>query len=73
MVFMDNLYVEGSSTPISEIDTHGNTYQMRRLGDGSAVRVLKNFPTEDELRSRCSPSLNLERLDYYWVADYVLP
>jgi ubiquinone/menaquinone biosynthesis C-methylase UbiE len=70
VVLMDNLYVEGSSTAISEIDAHGNTYQLRRLGDGSQVRVLKNFPSEAELRSHLPPTLKVEMLEYYWLADY---
>jgi 2-polyprenyl-3-methyl-5-hydroxy-6-metoxy-1,4-benzoquinol methylase len=44
IVFMDNRYVEGSSTPISEHDLQGNTYQQRVLKDGTAYSVLKNFP-----------------------------
>lgn len=72
VVLMDNRYVEGSSTPITEIDAHGNTYQLRRLGDGSLVRVLKNFPSEDELRSQL-PGLCYEALEYYWLAEYHLP
>ncbi len=72
VVLMDNRYVEGSSTPITEIDTHGNTYQLRRLGDGSPVRVLKNFPSEGELRSRL-PALRYEALEYYWLAEYRRP
>jgi demethylmenaquinone methyltransferase/2-methoxy-6-polyprenyl-1,4-benzoquinol methylase len=72
VVLMDNLYVEGSSTAISEIDSDGNTYQLRRLGDGSEVRVLKNFPTEAELRSQLPSSLKVELLEYYWLADYRL-
>ena len=72
VVLMDNRFVEGSSTPISEIDAQGNTYQLRRLGDGSQVRVLKNFPTEAELRSHLPATLNFEMLEYYWLADYRL-
>ena len=72
VVLMDNRFVEGSSTAISEIDAHGNTYQMRRLGDGAQVRVLKNFPSEAELRSHLPSTLKVERLDYYWLADYHL-
>jgi SAM-dependent methyltransferase len=72
VVLMDNRYVEGSSTPITEIDTHGNTYQMRRLDDGTPVRVLKNFPSEDELRSQL-PGLRYEALEYYWLAEYRRP
>jgi demethylmenaquinone methyltransferase/2-methoxy-6-polyprenyl-1,4-benzoquinol methylase len=70
VVLMDNLYVAGSSTAISEIDAHGNTYQLRRLGDGSRVRVLKNFPSEDELRSQLPAPLSYEALQYYWLAEY---
>src|SRR5262249_44018509 len=43
VVLIDNSYVEGSSTPISETDAEGNTYQTRKLDDGSVHRVLKNF------------------------------
>ena len=45
VAFMDNRYVEGSSTAISRKDAQGNTYQRRRLADGSSHEVLKNFPT----------------------------
>jgi demethylmenaquinone methyltransferase/2-methoxy-6-polyprenyl-1,4-benzoquinol methylase len=73
VVLMDNRFFEGSSTPISEIDAQGNTYQLRRLGDGSSVRVLKNFPDEAELRSCLPSTLNVETLEYFWLADYRLP
>jgi ubiquinone/menaquinone biosynthesis C-methylase UbiE len=73
VVLMDNRFVEASSTPVSEIDAQGNTYQLRRLRDGSRVRVLKNFPSEAELRSDLPSSLNVEMLEYYWLADYRLP
>jgi 2-polyprenyl-3-methyl-5-hydroxy-6-metoxy-1,4-benzoquinol methylase len=71
VVLMDNRFVKGSSTPVSEIDAYGNTYQLRQLGDGSEVRVLKNFPDEGELRSHLPSTLNLQMLEYYWLADYV--
>ena len=72
VVLMDNRFVEGSSTPISEIDAQGNTYQLRRLGDGSQIRVLKNFPSEAELRACLPATLNVEMLEHYWLADYRL-
>jgi demethylmenaquinone methyltransferase/2-methoxy-6-polyprenyl-1,4-benzoquinol methylase len=46
VVMMDNLYVPGSSTPISRRDNEGNTWQARRLPDGRVHEVLKNFPDE---------------------------
>ena len=70
VVLMDNLFVEGSSSAISEIDVHGNTYQLRRLGDGTEFRVLKNFPSVAELRSQLPGSLFYEALEYYWLAEY---
>jgi ubiquinone/menaquinone biosynthesis C-methylase UbiE len=75
VVLLDNRYVEGSSTAISETDAEGNTYQLRRLSDGSSHRVLKNFPSEDELRqalpARCS-SVQYHRWPYYWAIEYVM-
>jgi demethylmenaquinone methyltransferase/2-methoxy-6-polyprenyl-1,4-benzoquinol methylase len=75
VLFMDNVYAEGSSIPICEVDPHGDSYQMRQLADGSRVRVLKNFPSEDELRGRLAPyaaSFTFEALQYYWLAEYTL-
>jgi len=75
VLFMDNRYVDGSNTPIAERDAEGNTYQLRPLSDGSENRVLKNFPTEEELRARLSPfarALSFQELDYYWTVEYEL-
>ena len=75
IVLLDNIYVEGISTPVAGIDQGGNTYQMRRLNDGSRVRVLKNFVSEGELRERLSPyasAFTYEPLQYYWLAEYTV-
>jgi SAM-dependent methyltransferase len=69
VVLFDNLYVEGNSTPIVETDISGNTYQMRELADGSRFRVLKNYPSKDELRS-LFPGVRYRALQYYWLAEY---
>jgi ubiquinone/menaquinone biosynthesis C-methylase UbiE len=70
VAFMDNRYVEGSSTPISRRDAEGNTYQQRRLADGSTHEVLKNFPTPDELHERFGDGLRVTEYEYYWLASY---
>ena len=70
VVLLDNLYVEGNSTPVSHRDEDGNTYQRRRLTDGSEHVVLKNFPTEQELRGAATAygdHMQFRRLEYYWV------
>ena len=69
VLLLDNLYVEGNSTPISEVDAAGNTYQMRELSDGSRFRVMKNFPSKDELRSLV-PAAHYRALQYHWLAEY---
>ena len=73
MVFLDNAYVPGSSTPISRRDAEGNTYQRRTLSDGSTHEVLKNFPTEQELRQTLrglATDVRVGRLPYFWVVTY---
>jgi demethylmenaquinone methyltransferase/2-methoxy-6-polyprenyl-1,4-benzoquinol methylase len=73
VAFMDNRYVEGSSTAISRKDAEGNTYQDRRLADGSSQEVLKNFPTGPELRARLDRfgiDFSFSEYEYYWLATY---
>jgi demethylmenaquinone methyltransferase/2-methoxy-6-polyprenyl-1,4-benzoquinol methylase len=75
VVFLDNRFVEGSSTPISEHDESGNTYQLRRLRDGSTHRILKNFPSESELRvavERWSNQVHFHAWQHYWALEYVI-
>lgn len=75
VVFIDNRYVEGSSTPVSRTDEQGNTYQIRKLDDGSKHDVLKNFPSETELRASVdglASELHVEFLAYYWVLSYLV-
>ena len=70
-MFLDNAFVTGSSTGIARTDAEGNTFQLRRLPDGSTYEVLKNFPTETELRQALAPfvrQLVWEPLPYYWLA-----
>jgi demethylmenaquinone methyltransferase/2-methoxy-6-polyprenyl-1,4-benzoquinol methylase len=72
LLFADNRYVEGSSTPISRRDEEGNTYQLRSLADGSQYEVLKNFPTESELRTTLhgfGNHLTYTSLDFYWTIE----
>ena len=77
VVFLDNRFVEGSSSPIADQDERGNTYQSRTLGDGSKHRVLKNFPSESELLALVAAgsgrSPRYSRWPYYWAIEYDLP
>jgi demethylmenaquinone methyltransferase/2-methoxy-6-polyprenyl-1,4-benzoquinol methylase len=73
VVFLDNLYVEGSSSPVAETDAEGNAYQDRRLRDGATHRVLKNFPTEPQLRAAVeglAEEVRYRTWTYYWALEY---
>ena len=74
VVLLDNRFVEGNSSPISETDADGNTYQIRTLNDGSKHRVLKNFPTEEDLHgllANIGAHGKLTTWEYFWAFEYV--
>lgn len=73
VVFLDNRFVPGSSTPISETDAEGNTYQARSLSDSSSHRILKNFPSRDELFESVTglaSEVCFHEWQYYWALEY---
>ncbi|EHR73337.1 methylase involved in ubiquinone/menaquinone biosynthesis [Burkholderiales bacterium JOSHI_001] len=73
VVFMDNRYVAGSSTPLSRTDAHGNTYQQRTLADGSTHEVMKNFPQRDEvlaLLGKSARDIRWTELEFFWTLEY---
>ena len=75
VVFLDNAFVQGSSTPLSRRDGEGNSYQQRTLDDGSVHEVLKNFPTRDEALVQLGPRAHDAEWiahEHYWVLSYLL-
>jgi len=73
VLLLDNLYIEGSSTPISRRTADGDTCQLRHLSDGSTHEVLKNFPSESELRAQLgSHATDVKYTDHghYWLLEY---
>jgi demethylmenaquinone methyltransferase/2-methoxy-6-polyprenyl-1,4-benzoquinol methylase len=73
VLFADNRYAPGSSTPIARSDAEGNTYQVRKLVDGTEHEVLKNFPTAAELVAcgmRFGTAVEVRYLAYYWILRY---
>ncbi len=73
VVMMDNREVAGSTTPIAFTDEAGDSFQDRRLADGSTYRVLKNFPGEAELRALLrdlTTGLRYHAWQHYWAIEY---
>ncbi len=71
LLFVDNRYVAGSSTPIARTDDAGDSHQQRTLADGSRHEVLKNFPHAQEIRAALEPfctRIEVTELTYYWLA-----
>ncbi|MDY7100084.1 MAG: class I SAM-dependent methyltransferase [Actinomycetota bacterium] len=71
LVIVDNRYVEGSNHPITRRDDSGDTYQRRRLDDGTEWDVLKNFPDPAEVRAALAgvcTEVAVTELEYYWTA-----
>jgi len=73
VVLMDNNYVKGSSHTIISKDEFGNTYQTRKLKNGSVHNVLKNFPAEEFIRKKLESivsEINFIKLKYFWIVIY---
>jgi len=73
IVFIDNQFVEGSNTPIDSEDEYGNTYQIRKLSDGTHHKVMKNFPIDSEIVNVVSPigtAIEIELLNYFWILKF---
>lgn len=72
VLFADNT-LKGTRHPFTRQDDEGNTYQTRRLEDGRQYEVLKNLPTEADLRAYIdgiATDINFTNLTYYWCLSY---
>ncbi len=73
VVLIDNLYVEGKSTSIIEWDEQGNSYKHNALHNGSRQRILKNYPSKEDLYERVFPfsrNASFQELDHFWMFSY---
>jgi SAM-dependent methyltransferase len=72
VLFADNT-LKGTRHPFTRQDDEGNTYQTRRLEDGRQYEVLKNLPTEAELRTYLdgiATDITYKSLTHYWWLSY---
>jgi demethylmenaquinone methyltransferase/2-methoxy-6-polyprenyl-1,4-benzoquinol methylase len=75
IVVMDNTFVGGSNHPITRTDEFGNTFQTRKLDNGTVHEVLKNFLSQNFLREKISAfatEIEFIQLEYYWILSYNL-
>lgn len=74
IVFLDNKFIAGSSTPIIKIDDNGNTFQIRELMSGEKFEILKNFPHPDEMKGlidKVGNDFEWLDFDYYWIIKFI--
>lgn len=73
VTFIDNTAVQCQRLPITDEDKFGNTYQDRLLDNGITYKVLKNFPTREELLELVD-TIAIEpqhtELDNFWLFTY---
>ncbi len=76
VVIMDNHFVAGSNHPVTDTDKQGNTFQTRKLENGTTHLVLKNFPAKEFLYRKLegiASNIQLINLTYYWILSYTTP
>jgi ubiquinone/menaquinone biosynthesis C-methylase UbiE len=75
IAFIDSNPVAGThhdQKRIAQTDEHGNTYQARKLDNGTPHLVLKNFPTPEFFSHALSPiatDIHYTRLEHYWIVN----
>lgn len=75
LVFTDNRFVEGSSTPISHTDIHGNQFQLRKIEGEEDFSIIKNFPQRpdfERIMGVFKKEFQLVETEYYWVLNYTI-
>lgn len=76
VVFIDNTEMQCVDLPIVAEDDEGNTYQDRVLRDGTPYRIIKNFPSAQELCDMIAASgthPSYRKLKHFWCFEYQLP
>jgi len=73
IIFVDNNHLPDYSTAIVKKDEYGNGYQERKLEDGTAHLVLKNYPEKafllKMLKKTCK-NIKYQKSKFYWTISY---
>lgn len=73
VVFVDNLPADVGRTPAVGTDADGNSYQRRELRGGDVFEIIKNYPTEAELRAALdglATAVHYRPLECLWLLSY---
>ena len=70
MLMIDQVRVEGRTTPVSGHDEWGNQLTLRTLRSGATYEIIKNYPTEEELKSdfaEVCEDIHVTVLPHFWA------
>ncbi len=70
LLMIDQTYVEGVTPPIVRQDDAGNQYSLRKLANGSTYEIVKNYPSDAELRENVATvcdGISILRLEHFWA------
>jgi ubiquinone/menaquinone biosynthesis C-methylase UbiE len=70
VLMIDQTYVEGICPVVSRYDEWQNRYELRTLQNGTTYEIVKNYPTDDELRAsfaQFGKDVRIMRLDHFWA------
>ena len=77
VLWLDDSEAQCRDYPLVEYDAAGNGYQLRPGPDGAELRLLKNFPSETELRILLGrhgvSDMAFLRREHFWLLQYRLP
>jgi ubiquinone/menaquinone biosynthesis C-methylase UbiE len=70
VLMIDQVYVEGICPPMSRYDDANDRYELRTLQSGATYEIVKNYPSDDELKASFAPfahDVEIMRLDHFWA------
>ncbi len=70
ILMIDQIYAAPFSSPVSREDEWGNLYTVRTLASGARFEIIKNYPTDDQLRSAFAATcedISVMRTKEFWA------
>lgn len=69
----DNLATDHYRRPTSSVDPEGNTYQKRQVRGGEVFEIIKNYPSEAELReavAQYGTKFHYRAFECFWLVTF---
>lgn len=77
LLMIDQIYVEGLSSPPERQDEWGNQYTIRTIGTGAIYEIIKNYPSPDDLKKSLEDvcqDIDIVYMRHFWaVAARIRP